>query len=460
MEPGTSPLCLHDYPTAILHVDGDAFFTSVEQAVRPALRGRPVVTGKERGIIACASYEAKALGIQRGVSLHEARRICKDLVVLPSDYETYSLFSSRMFNIMRRFTPMVEESSIDEGFADLSGLRRLYRASYADIACRLKQAVQDELGLTVSVGLSLSKGLAKLASKFRKPDGFTAVAGYHIHLFLQRHDLDDVWGFGPNTTRLLQKQGLRTALDYVRRPEAWAARLLGKIGREIWNELRGTSMYPVNPEEKTTYATVSKCKTFTAPSADRDFVYAKLVRNVESALIKLRRHRLRAGLLWAGLRRRDYSQVGVEAVLSRPTSSTPEVMPLVRQMFEQLHEAETEYRTTMVVFGKLEDDRVEQGDLFEDRVRIEKLRQIGQVIDAVNTRYGKHTLALGPSLYLSKHRVSDRDEQPWRRDHLLQGETARQHLCIPQVVLSDATPAALVGTPKWPLKRLAPGNGI
>ena len=117
------PLHLSSYPRAIAHIDGDAFFTSVEQAIHPEWKGKPVVTGKERGIIACASYEAKALGIKRGVRLHEAKAMCRELIVVPSDYETYSLYSKRMFGIFRDFSPMVEEHSIDEGFVDLTGLR-------------------------------------------------------------------------------------------------------------------------------------------------------------------------------------------------------------------------------------------------------------------------------------------------------------------------------------------------
>ena len=113
---------LHNWPRAILHIDGDAFFTSCEEAIQPELKGKPLITGGERGIVACASYAAKKLGIKRGIALHEAKRICPGLIVLPSDYETYSLFSRRMFNIMRRFTPQVEEYSIDEAFADLTGI--------------------------------------------------------------------------------------------------------------------------------------------------------------------------------------------------------------------------------------------------------------------------------------------------------------------------------------------------
>jgi DNA polymerase-4/DNA polymerase V len=378
MEAILSNITLSSYPRAILHVDGDAFFTSVEQSIHPAWKGRPMVTGKERGIIACASYEAKRLGIKRGIRLHEAVKMCPELLVVPSDYETYSLYSKRMFAIMRRYSPVVEENSIDEGFADLTGLRRVHHTSYEDIARRMKAEIQRELDLTVSAGLSLSKGLSKLCSKFRKPDGFTAVAGYHLHILLARTPLAEVWGFGANTTNLLHKHGLRTALDFVQKPEAWAEKLLGKLGREIWNELRGNAMYPVNLEEKSSYATISKCKTFTAPSADREFVFAKLVRNVESACIKLRRHHLRTRFLMVALRRRDFSQVVLEARLNRATAAPQEMIPLVQQMFAALYEPGLEYRTTMVVMGNLEEDREEQYELFQDRVRIDSMERAGR----------------------------------------------------------------------------------
>ena len=427
------PIILHAFPHAIIHLDGDAFFASIEQAVHPELKGRPVVTGKERGIIACASYEAKALGVKRGVSLWDARRMCRELVVLSSDYETYSLYSKRMFDIMRRFTPMVEEYSIDEGFADLSGLRRVFHTSYEDIARQLQETIRSELDITVSVGLSLSKSLAKLASKFRKPRGFTAVAGHHIHLFLERIPLEKVWGFGPNTTSLLKKHGLKTALDFVLRPEKWAEHLMGKVGKEMWNELRGCPVHAVMTEEKSTYYTVSKTKTFSAPSRNGEFVYAKLVRNLESAFIKLRRHKLRARVLGMALRHQDFSEEAAEAVLSRPTSSTQEAVPLLREMFGQVFKPGTEYRATMVVLGKLEADREEQFELFEDRVRIEQMSRAARVIDEVNRRYGKHALSLGPALYLSEMQKTERDDAPRRKKDLLVGETKRQRLNIPKL---------------------------
>lgn len=432
-----SKLMFHtDYPHAVIHFDGDAFFTSVEQSVHPELKGQPVVTGKERGIIACASYEAKALGIKRGVSLWDAKKMCRDLVVLPSDYETYSLYSKRMFEIVRRFTPMVEEYSIDEGFADLTGLRRLHRMSYPDMAQKIKETISAELDMGVSIGLSLSKSLAKLACKYRKPRGFTGVSGAHIELFLQHRTLSDVWGLGPNTVHMLQKHRLKTPYDFIWRPEMWIKKMMGKVGVDLWHELRGHIMYPVDPDAKTTCASISKSKTFTSPSLDAEFIYAKLVRNVESACIKMRRYKLRARKILVALRWQDYRQDTLEARLNRATSSTQEVLPIVRTLFDHLYVPGDTYRTTMVVLLGLEEDRYEQMELFEDRLRIERLAQATHVMDEINKRYGKHTVSVGTSLFLAHHKITDRDIPPERKENLIKGETFRQHLCIPRLDIS------------------------
>ena len=429
-----APFMISSYPRAILHVDGDAFFTSVEQALNPSLRGKPVVTGKERGIIACASYEAKALGIKRGVPLFEAKRLCPQLVVLPSDYESYSLYSTRMFNIMRKYTPTVEEYSVDEAFADITGLRMIFRSSYEEIARTIQAEIQKQLGLTVSLGLSVSKSLAKLGSKFRKPNGFTAIPGRVIHMFLQKIPLKDVWGFGPNTVSLLEKQGMRTACDFVLQSEYWAGRFLHKPGIEIWNELRGNQVWNVSTEAKTTYASISKSKTFTPPSSDKSFVFAKLVRNLESAFMKARRYKLRPRMIGITLRHRDYNHDSIEAKLNHPTSSAIEAIPVVREMFDSIFAEGASYRTTMVFLCKLENDQTEQYDLFMDRVRIEKIQRITRAADTLNKRFGKHSVCSATSLFLNTKPGHDRDELPARRSEItFPGETARQRLSIPRL---------------------------
>ncbi len=426
-----APLMLSSFPRAIVHVDGDAFFTSVEQAIHPHLRGKPVVTGKERGIIACASYEAKARGIRRGVSLWDARRLCPELIVLPSDYETYSIFSSRMFEIMRRYTPEVEEYSIDEGFADLTGMRQVFRKGYREIAADMQAAICRELELTVSIGLSLTKSLAKIGSDFRKPNGITAVPGNKLHQFLPNIPLSNVWGLGPNRVQLLKKYGVMTAWDYVCRDPKWITKLLHKPGLEIWNELRGTALLPINTAPWRPVASISKTKTFTAPSSDCHFIYAKLMRNLESACIKLRRHGLRAWEISVSLRLKDYTESGLTARLDRGVTLPQEVAHVVRELFDQLHAAGAEYRATGVILARLEDDRSRQYELFDDHARTQQARRLGEIIQIINGYYGKHRIFLGTGLYLNRARKNDRDEPCWRKNTLLKGETRRKRLKIP-----------------------------
>ncbi len=427
------PISTGNYPQAIMHFDGDAFFAAVETAMQPRLQGKPLVTGQERGIIACANYPAKALGIKRGISLHEARRICPELIVLPSDYESYSIYSKRMFEIARRYTPAVEEYSIDEGFADLGGLRRMHRMSYEDIARGIQADVERELGITVSIGLSLSKGLAKLASDFRKPSGFTAVPGRYIHLLLQRSELADVWGFGRNTVQMLSKFGLRNAYDFVCKPEAWARERMGKPGVEIWRELRGDSVHPVVAAEAAPRLSISKTKTFTPASSEREYVYARLLRNLESAFIKLRRHELKTRSLTIGLRKKNYDGIGAEAVLNRPTSATSEAAPVAAALFDRIFEQGSEYRATTVVLGKIDIERGRQYDLFADNIRIEKMEVVARAVDAVNSRFGKHKVHSGTTLYLNQVRENERTKLPRRKTDLLDGETFRQRINIPRL---------------------------
>ena len=257
---------LYSWPQAIVHIDGDAFFTSCEEAIHPELKGKPIITGGERGIVACASYAAKKIGIKRGVPLHEAKRMCPGLIVLPSDYETYSLFSRRMFSIMRRFTDQVEEYSIDEAFADITGMRRALRSSYETIAANMKKEIDNELGLTVTVGLSLTKVLAKVASKHQKPNGMTIIPGRAIAYYLKDLPVEKIWGIGHATTSYLNKMGIKTALEFARMPEMTVKKRFTKPGVEIWRELRGESVYPVTTEEKSVYASISKMKTFAPPT--------------------------------------------------------------------------------------------------------------------------------------------------------------------------------------------------
>lgn len=424
-------ITLHSWPRAIAHIDADAFFASVEQALHPEFKGKPVITGAERGIVAAASYEAKALGVKRGVSLSDVTRICPECILLPSDYETYSLFSKRMFSILRRFSPQVEEYSIDEAFVDITGTRRVHRTGYKEIGRMMQDTIERELGITVSIGISLSKSLAKLCSKYRKPNGLTAVPGRNIHLLLGKTKLRQVWGFGPNTVALLEKHGLKTALDFVEKDESFAEDLLGKNGVDLWNELRGEYFYPVTTEAEHKQASISKFKTFTPPSDKRDIVFARLVRNLESACIKARRHGLAARRVITILREQNFESNGLEMKLNRPSASPMELMSSLTGMFDELYRTGALYRATGIVLADLTDAPDFQMGLFEDPVRTINVRRVFDAVDEANRRYGKHSVFIGSGMHLGRQHSGNRGRIAHRKSDLLQGETLRQHLKIP-----------------------------
>jgi nucleotidyltransferase/DNA polymerase involved in DNA repair len=422
---------LRSWPQAILHVDGDAFFTTCEEAIHPELKGKPLITGGERGIVACASYAAKRLGIKRGVPLHEARALCPNLIILPSDYETYSLFSRRMFNVIRKFTPQVEEYSIDEAFADLAGMRRAHHSSYETIALKIKEEITKELGISVSVGLSLTKVLAKIASKHEKPDGFTMIPGREIPEYLRDLPVEKVWGIGPATTSYLAKMGIRTALEFAKLPEKAVLKRFTKPGQEIWRELRGESVYPVSTDEKSSYASISKTKTFAPPTNNPEYLFAQLLRNYESACIKARRYFLAPKKIVLFLKKNDFSFRGEEAKLVRPTAYPMEVSEILRELFDEIYDGKDIYRATGAVLLDLVPDRNIQYSLFENPVKAEKVRHLYRAADILGGKFGKHTLHLGGSHLIEVLGKGRRGEPTVRQQTRFPGETARKHLGLP-----------------------------
>ena len=430
-------ITLASYPRAVVHLDADAFFASCEQAQNPALKGRPVVTGAERGIISSASYEAKALGIKRGVSLRDARRMCPGLVVMPSDYETYSIYSERMFAIIKRFTPAVEEFSIDEAFCDITGLRRLYRCSYEKIARTIKSEIKKELDITVSAGLSLTKTLAKICSRFEKPNGFTAVPGRSLHEFLKKVPVGMVCGFGPNSVELLAKNGITTVYGYVNRNEAFGSGLFGKIGRELWHELRGAPAYGINTEKKEKYLSVGKSKTFSPPSDDRAFVKAQLLRNLESACMKLRRHGLSAARIAVYLRTQDFRHTGLEAKLNRHSSSALDFTRICAEVLDAAFRSNTLYRATGIVFSDIAAEGADRVTLFDDPLKVSRLENLSRAMDAINAVYGKyavHIASTGPAIKTTEE-THPRNVTARRKLELLKGETFRRRVGIPLLKL-------------------------
>ena len=431
-----APLLVRSWPRAIIHVDTDAFFASCEQALHPEYRGKPVITGKERGIVATASYEARAKGVTRGVPLWEVKKLCPDAIILPSDYETYSLFSKRMFAIIRRFTPIVEEYSIDEAFAEITGLRRLYHASYPTIARKIKDTVEQELGFTVSVGVSLSKVLAKAGSRHKKPAGLTLIPGRSIHTYLRTLPVGKIWGVGPNTAAYCTTLGIHTALDLAQKPIEYIKKHFTKPHVELWHELNGQAVYEIATQEKSSYATISKTKTFTPPSRDADYVFAQLLKNLENACIKARRHGLAASGMIIFLKKQDFSGGGAEAKLTRASAFPHDMSQAARELFAKIFLPNTPYRATGVVLTGLVSAATTQQSLFEPPVRLAKLERMYTAIDQLSARWGKHCVHLvgSSAAHKTPQHVLERGDVPQRKQTRIKGETKRKHLALPMLM--------------------------
>ncbi|MFH1428981.1 MAG: DNA polymerase IV [Candidatus Margulisiibacteriota bacterium] len=391
------PLTVISWPHAIVHIDGDCFFASVEQALNPALRDKPLVTGFERGIASAMSKEAKSLGITRGMPIGLIKRNFPECIVVPGNYEAYLAFARRMFTIMRRYTPIVEEYSIDEGFADITGLRRILHKSYKDIGLDMQTAIEKELDITVSVGVSLTKSLAKLCSKFRKPHGLTCVKGQYIHILLQRTPINKVWGIGENISAFLRKHGCYTAYDFVNKPLPFIKKYMTKKELEIYKELRGEAVYEVDPNKKNVYKTISKTKTF-EPTVNRDIIFAHLAKNIEDASAKCRRYRLAPKKLLIALKTQGFIYHGQGAVLNRPSAGALELIKVAERLFELCYRQNIQYRSTLCVMASLTVDENQQLNIFESPLAIEKMENLSLAIDQINHDFGYGTIHCAASI--------------------------------------------------------------
>lgn len=423
---------IQSFPKAILHIDANAFFASCEIAVNPTLRGKPVVTGKERGIASAMSYEAKAMGVTRGMRISEIKKICPDAIILPSDYETYSLFSTRMFAIVRRHTSQIEEYSIDECFADITGLRQPLRLSYEEIARKIKNELQNELGMTFSIGIAPTKVLAKLGSNWVKPDGLTIIPGWAIEEYLAKTPIGKIWGIGPQTSAYLTQLHITTALDFAQKNESWVTAHVSKPYREIWRELRGESVYSLQTEHKSDYKSISKTRTFTPPSRNPEYIFAQLSKNIENACIKARRHKLLARKIFFSLKTHDFKYHGVEIKLSHPVAVPEEIIPIVREKFNQIFQQNTLYRASGITLMELKPNEQIQLDLFGASERINTITKIYDSLDLLSARYGKHVVYLGSShKAMQYNHEGERGVRSARKTDLMNGETARRRIGIP-----------------------------
>lgn len=404
-------LSTRSFPRAILHFDADSFFASVEQSLDHTLRGKVVVTGGERGAITSVSVEGKRLGFGRGMSLQDIKKACPQVVIVPGDYTAYSIYAKRMYRIARDFTSEVEEYSIDECFADITGLRGKYHMSYEKIALLIKEHLQTELGITFGVGLGPNKTIAKIASKVNKPDGFAAIPGTQIHTFLESLPIEAVWGIGFHTALRFERLGIKTALDFAMKDENWLkVNDVAKPYRDIWLELHGYFVRKLMTDEDELMGSILHSRTFT-PTTERQAVLSALAKNIEEACAKARRHRVKGRLCRFYLKTQEFTYAEKNLTMSVPLSDPREFLRVVQQHFNGVFESGTMYRATGFGLYGIVPEGSAVLDLFGETARVAQESRILGVVDRLNKKYGRHTLYLGASaqaLALERVRTSAR----------------------------------------------------
>jgi DNA polymerase-4 len=418
-----------EFPKAILHFDGDAFFASVEQMMDYRLRNKPVITGGERGAATSLSYEAKAFGLSRGMRLSEIKARCPEAIIVPSDYVSYGLFAHRMYTIVRSYAPLVEEYSIDECFADITGLDRQYGISYGALALRIKAELEDSLGITFGVGLGPSKTLAKVASKAHKPAGFTSIPMSKITEFLEPMNIYNVWGLGGASGTHLTKLGADTAGKFIRQSDEWLAEHhFGKAYRDIWLELQGKHIKKLTLVQGPPVSSIMSTRTFKPPSTSRSFIFSQLSKNVEHVCEKARNHDLQAQGLSFYLKTQEFTYHSVSLELTVPIISPSEILKFIVAHFDEVYAPNILYRASGITIRSLRSNKAFVPDLFGERVEQEEKRNIFMTLDGVNKKYGKQTIFLASSLQAVNHREPRREG---REKYALTIEQKRKTLGLP-----------------------------
>ncbi len=399
-------------------MDGDAFFVGVEMAKNPKLKGLPVVTGEERGIVSALSYEAKAIGIVRGMSIYMVKKKFPQVIILPGDYAAYARYSNLMFDIVRRYADDVEEYSIDECFADLTGLEGPLKMTYKQIAERIKKEINDELNLSVSIGLAPTKVLAKVASKWVKPNGLTIIERDKTLDFLAKTSIEKIWGIGPKTGEFLRKRGIQTAKDFVDKNISWINNNLAKPYEILWRELHGEYLMEIDAEPKTVYSSIQKTHSFYPPTNDKVFLLSQLSKNIEEACRKARYYKLVPKKVLIFLKTQNFEFTNCTILLSSLTNAPEIIISLIENKFKEIYSKGILYRTTGVILQDLIADSLSQGDLFGGSAKANKFEQIHKQIDSLEEKFGKRVIYLGSTHNANKNKNGGTDSDDLDRNLL------------------------------------------
>ena len=382
---------------SILHVDMDAFFVSVELLERPELRGKPVIVGgqpNQRGVVTAASYEARKFGVHSAMPLRTAGRLCPHAVYLDGHHAKYSEWSDRVAAILAKFSPIVEMVSIDEAYLDLSGTERLHGRSPAKSLAAFARKVEDAIGITVSIGLSENKFLAKLASDLDKPRGFSVLSRREAPAFLAGKPVTFIWGVGKATGAALAREGFRTIADLQRADETDLIRRLGAEGQRLARLARGEDSRDVSPERET--KSVSAETTFEGDIAAFRELERTLWYLAEKVSARLKAQELAGSTINLKLKSTDFRLRTRAFSLPAPTQLATKIFAIGRELLEREADG-TKFRLIGIGVSSLASPAdADPADLVDRRGALDKAAE--HAVDRLRAKFGRAAVVKGLSL--------------------------------------------------------------
>ncbi len=381
---------------AIVHLDADAFFVAVEQARDPSLRGKKVaVGGRERGIIASASYEARACGVFTPMPTARALKVCPDLILVSPGGGGYSGVSRRMFDLCETLTPVVQRNSIDEGYLDLAPCGHRTAAEVEAAVRGLQRKIWDELQIPVSFGLATNRLVAQIASKLRKPRGFVVVPPGAEGEFLAPLGVGKLPGIGGKTeAALAERHGIRLVRDVLARGEAELESIFGRGWREVAAMARGEDDRPVQTEHEDAKS-YSQQETFAADIGDFAAIERVAKGMVDELLPAIRADGKRARTLTVKVRYPDFAQETHGRSLATASDLEADFYPLVGPLLRAAWRRRSPLRLVAVRFSGIEDASA-QLEMFA--ATDEKRRRLAGVLDRLNKKPGTAAVRRGHQL--------------------------------------------------------------
>lgn len=378
-------------------VDCDSFFVSCEQKRNPELKGKPVcVLSNNDGCVISRSREAKKMGVRMGEPYFMCKKEHPKAIYITADHEYYSFVSHQVMAILKDFSPLVQIYSVDEAFVDLTGLTKLYKRNYKKLAIYLRQRVLEEADIPVSIGVSSTKTLAKLASDKSKyiTEGVYLIGKRKIERELNDTRIEEIWGIGRRLSVGLKKHGIITALELVRKDDKWLDKEIGIHGIEMKHELLGEMVSKVTNAEKLPKS-IQNTKAFGIFTSDFNYIKNELNKHIHTSCRKLRSYNTKCMQIGVMLRTKDFRVFYTKKDLLTPVDFELEISNIAIKLLAEIYDPNILYRSTGVTLEKIGEQGSEQLSLYTDNTDIEKKAKLAQCFDKLESKFGKNIIKTG-----------------------------------------------------------------